>query len=380
MELPGVVVHSLYKPPPEPFQLAALGQRNKPHIVIGGFDSHSTLWGYTTTNSDGESVEQWADSNSVSLIHSAQLPKSFNSAIWKKGYTPDLIFASSSNISDMCGKCVMYPIPRIQHHPMCVTVNPVIVPQPTTSRIRFNLKKANWDGFSTEFDEAIEEVNSIPDNYGRFIELLRVVSRRHIPRGRRSNYIPGLTEEFKSLYEAYKRQYSSNPFGEGTLETETTLIYTMKEQKRNKWEEVITSTDMTVARHGRLLGAIQRPNLYKSSVSDQRKPSLTSASRQWRRNNANPGPRAHKWLLTEIKIPKLWRQSKEQERTTLANLDPDFVGNARPSPNLDPDIVDSSAPTRAESVRMLASTSAPTAARHHTMLSISSIAQLIQRP
>ena len=35
--------------------------------------------------------------------------------------------------------------------------------------------------------------------------------------------------------------------------------------------------------------------------------------------------------------------------------------------------------TRAESVRMLVSTSAPTAARHHTMLSISSIAQLIQR-
>ena len=42
--------------------------------------------------------------------------------------------------------------------------------------------------------------------------------------------------------------------------------------------------------------------------------------------------------------------------------------------------IDSSAPTRAESVRMLASTSAPTAARLHTMLSISSIAQLIQQP
>ena len=33
VELPGVVVHSMYKPPPEPFQLPALGQRNKPHIV-----------------------------------------------------------------------------------------------------------------------------------------------------------------------------------------------------------------------------------------------------------------------------------------------------------------------------------------------------------
>ena len=38
----------------------------------------------------------------------------------------------------------------------------------------------------------------------------------------------------------HTRQYSSNPFGEGTLETGTKVIDTMKEQKRNKWEEVIT--------------------------------------------------------------------------------------------------------------------------------------------
>ena len=68
------------------------------------------------------------------------------------------------------------------------------------------------------------------------IELLHVVSRRRIPRGCRSNYIPGLTEETKSLYEAYKRQYSSNPFGEGELETGAKLIDTMKEQKRKTWE------------------------------------------------------------------------------------------------------------------------------------------------
>ena len=47
VELPGIV-HSLYKPPPEPFLLPPLGQRIKPPIVIGDFNSHSTLWGYTT--------------------------------------------------------------------------------------------------------------------------------------------------------------------------------------------------------------------------------------------------------------------------------------------------------------------------------------------
>ena len=104
VEPPGVVVHSMYKPPPEPFQLHALGQINKPHIVIGDFNRHITLWGYTTTNSDGESV----DSNSLSLTHNAKLPKSFNSAIWKKGYNADLIFVSS-NISAMCEKSISNP-------------------------------------------------------------------------------------------------------------------------------------------------------------------------------------------------------------------------------------------------------------------------------
>ena len=76
-----------------------------------------------------------------------------------------------------------------------------------------------WDDLSTDFDEAIEEVEPIPENYDSFIALVRVVSRRHIPRGCRTNYIPGLTEESQSLYEAYKKQYSSHPFAEGILET-----------------------------------------------------------------------------------------------------------------------------------------------------------------
>ena len=94
VELPGVV-YSMYIPPPETFRINALGQRNNAHIVIGDFNSRRTLWGYITTNRDGEFVEQWADLNSLSLIHNAKLSKLFNSVIiWKKGYNSDLIFVS----------------------------------------------------------------------------------------------------------------------------------------------------------------------------------------------------------------------------------------------------------------------------------------------
>ena len=50
IEMPGVVVHSVYKPPNEKFVLPALRHGNLPHIVIGAFKSHSTIWGYTNTD------------------------------------------------------------------------------------------------------------------------------------------------------------------------------------------------------------------------------------------------------------------------------------------------------------------------------------------
>ena len=126
-----------------------------------------------------------------------------------------------------------------------MTVHPVIVPQPTPFRRRFNPSKAKCEDFSTDLDEAIEEVEPIPENYDRFIGLVCVVSRRHIPRGCRTNYIPGLMEESQSLYEAYKKQYSSNPFAKGTMDTGNKLIDTMKEEKKKRWEEVHTSIDLT---------------------------------------------------------------------------------------------------------------------------------------
>ena len=94
-------MHYVYNPPNDQFALPALGHRDLPHIVIGDFNSHSTSWGYDTTDNNGESVEQWADSCYLTLNHDAKLPISFNSARWKKGYNPYLIFASGS-MANIC--------------------------------------------------------------------------------------------------------------------------------------------------------------------------------------------------------------------------------------------------------------------------------------
>ena len=45
-----------------------------------------------------------------------------------------------------------------------------------------------------------------------------MASRNYIPRGCRTNHIPGLSEESKSMHEEYKTQYASDPFDNGTIE------------------------------------------------------------------------------------------------------------------------------------------------------------------
>ena len=333
-------------------------------------NSHSTTWGYTNTDNEGEAVEQWADSCDFTLIHDAKLPKSFNSARWKKGYNPDLIFASES-IANMCKKSVMDPIPHTQHRPICVSVQPVVVPQPTPFRRRFNFRKADWNGYSTELDNSIEDVEPIPSNYNRFVENVRVASRRHIPRGCRTDYVQGLTDESKNLYEAYKHQYSSNPFDNRTMESGNLLLDKMTEEKRKIWEEVITSTNMThnsrkawktinklsndptssnppclvtanqvahqllVNGRGTMPSKPKRPVLPSATEGDTSKVYPFSEGEYNKgvaalKNNKaagrddivveqlkHLGPKAHKWLLTmlnicfmENKIPTIWRQSK----------------------------------------------------------------------
>ena len=81
--------------------------------------------------------------------------------------------------------------------------------------------------YATDFEILIEGVDHIPENYERFVEAIRVTSSKHVPRACRSHYIPGLSEELKSLYEAYKKQYPSNPFDRTTLDTGNELVSKM---------------------------------------------------------------------------------------------------------------------------------------------------------
>ena len=103
---------------------------------------------------------------------------------------------------------------------VCVSVQPVVVPQATPFRRRFNLRKADWNGYSTELDNHIEDVEGIQKT-----------------RGCRTDYVQGLTDESKNLYEAYKQHYSSNPFDNRTMESGNLQLDKMTEEKMKIWED-----------------------------------------------------------------------------------------------------------------------------------------------
>ena len=56
-----------------------------------------------------------------------------------------------------------------------------------------------------------------------------MMSRKHIPRGCRTNYIPGLTDESNTVCEAYQEQYRCNTLGNGTIDAGNKLIELMAE-------------------------------------------------------------------------------------------------------------------------------------------------------
>ena len=94
-------------------------------------------------------------------------------------------------------------------------------------------------------DQNIDEVDATPECYEKFVRIIRMASRKHILRGCRTNYIPGLTDESKTLYEAYQERYRYNPLGDGIIDDGNKLIKLMAEQKKERWEEMITSIDLT---------------------------------------------------------------------------------------------------------------------------------------
>lgn len=88
---------SVYKTTNQPFTLLPPPNLQSPpnQLILGDFNSHSILWGYAESDANGDSVQTWAETSGLALIHDPKLPPSFQSNVWKKGYNPIYVFQIS---------------------------------------------------------------------------------------------------------------------------------------------------------------------------------------------------------------------------------------------------------------------------------------------
>lgn len=241
-----LIVISVYKPPLAPFAWSVnqnLRAGYKPYLVMGDFNTHNTTWGYSQNNKDGKEVELWVLNQDLTLPHDAKHKPSFLITRWRSGYNPDLAFVSprQSNNSE---KLVMDPVARSQHCPISVDTGPVLRPVECKPIPKFNFRKVNWEKFTSELDVAIINIDTCPD-YDLFRKQVWKAATASIHRGCRKQYIPCLTEQSKPLYFEYQKAYGNDTFTENTIELGEKWLKLINNEKKDRWQELITGIGMT---------------------------------------------------------------------------------------------------------------------------------------
>lgn len=204
------------------------------NFVIGDFNSHHTSWGYGETDENGHNVELWTETNKLVLVHDQKLPKSFNSGRWKRGYNSDIIFVSDI-VESQCTKEIGNPVPHTQHHPIVFKITAAVKPRDIQFKRRYSFKNANWNGFSKDLNNMINIIKPIPENYDALNDLVKSISRKNIPRGCQTRYIPVLTPELMETLNKYMEMFETNPFEEETIKEGDKLLKLLSDEKRKKW-------------------------------------------------------------------------------------------------------------------------------------------------
>jgi len=61
---------------------------------------------------------------------------------------------------------------------------------------------------------------------------MKETSRKHIPRGCRSQYVTGLDKASSRLFEKYKQEFDTDPFADNTILLRQNLIQSVNDNRR----------------------------------------------------------------------------------------------------------------------------------------------------
>lgn len=229
VQLENTVITNVYKPPSVSWpDLIPIVPTND-NIIIGDFNSHHTSWGYCQNDENGNKLTEWAEAYNLTQLYDPKDRGTFHSARWNQDYSPDLCFASSNFITPVprIRRQVLQDFPHSQHRPVIYKIGIQIPVIHSTPRPRWNFQKADWKTYAKYIDANIRWVQPEPQNYSRFIGLIKAAAKRTIPRGFRKEYIPGWNEESNRLKEEYDENSSK--------EKATELLQSLDAARRERW-------------------------------------------------------------------------------------------------------------------------------------------------
>jgi len=119
-----------------------------PSLYVGDFNCQHVNWVYNKTSLDGESLNSWATSNNLGLLHNPKEElSSLSSHVWNVGTNPYLTFAGISQDNGLPARRVLGKFPRSQHRPSLITPPTLKVPANSDPVKHWNFRKADWKRF-----------------------------------------------------------------------------------------------------------------------------------------------------------------------------------------------------------------------------------------
>ncbi|KAJ8896927.1 hypothetical protein PR048_002273 [Dryococelus australis] len=223
VEVHSCTVTSMYKPPNTDFSFKEPDnfQSQLTKLVMSDFNCHRIPIKMKKKKKKKKNpLENWAEQMGLKLIRDPRLQPSFNSGRWLHGYNPDNIFVK--------------PLPCTQHRAIICAVEAAVKTETVQFKSRFNFKRAWWEQFTTYLDEEIINTDPTPEKYDLFVRTVQTISHRYIPRGYRTNYVPGLDRALKSLLEKYEQLFEEDPFSNDTIKTGENLLHAVSSSRREE--------------------------------------------------------------------------------------------------------------------------------------------------
>jgi len=238
-----VNIANIYKYPNETWSSPTIKVLKHPAIYIGDFNSHSTAWGYDGNGSNGDVLDEWITLNNLHLVYSSKDKGTFFSARWQKEYTPDLSIVSRTSLNDntMATRQVMRDFPHSQHRPVIIKYGLQIPTVLSIPKPRWNFRRASWKQYAKEVDHLLQWIPPVANNYESFIEVIKTVAKKHIPRGFRKTFIPTCGKNCEQLFEDFQRTRD--------YEIADKMLKILNNNRKQRWHESVKKLDFTRSSH-----------------------------------------------------------------------------------------------------------------------------------